>query len=111
MNTQALHPKFVEAMEAIKRLPEGHPDSFDLYTQAFRCAPEALKQAMEQKALELGLMPKAMRVDSEGNAVFSDIQMAEHFGIPVEEIRAQIEHVQATFGDEGFVTGPTFRKQ
>lgn len=111
MNTAHLHPKFVEAMEAIKRLPEDHPASFNLFIQAFRHAPEELKRDFHQKALELGLIPESTHVDREGGPVFSDIQIAKHFGVPVEEIRQQIEHMMDTFGDEGIVNGPIFRKQ
>lgn len=89
-----LHPLFVEAMEAIEKLPPGHPDFGRWMAQAMDYAPEDIRARINAKAKELGLYPETPYRDDDGEPLFTCAQLAEHFGLPLEEVESQARAFQ-----------------
>lgn len=84
-----LHPKFVAAMESLKRIPQdqrrNNPAASALFEQAVTYAPDHLQEIFHAKAREMGLLPEATHYTEGGEPLYSTAQLAQHLGIPLEE--------------------------
>lgn len=112
---KSLHPKFLEAGEALQKLTQEHgedaasmPEHQHLYSQLMKFAPEEFHQAAKAKARELGLIPPTRTVDKSGNPIYSIEQIAEHLGTSVEEVQGMAERMEL---EDGFYQGPVFPVQ
>lgn len=93
----AHHPKFVEAMERLKELQDRHgeavmelPENEQLWAQVFEYAPPEFMQAVHDVATEMDLLPQTKYVNDAGEPLYSAEQIAEKFGIPVEQVERDI---------------------
>lgn len=60
------------------------------------CAPEEISRQLHAKAQETGLFPTAKYRDADGNPMYTEYDIAEHLGIPVEEVRKRTDaHIRA----------------
>lgn len=96
----AHHPKFVAAMERLKELQDQHgeavmdlPENNELWAQAFKHAPPAFMQAAHEVAAELNLLPETQFVNDAGEPVYSVEQIADKFGMPVEEVEKKVHEL------------------
>lgn len=111
-----IDPRFWEAGHELQRIAqeEGEdalhkPQHAHLYAKMLRYAPKDLREAMEAKASELGLMPKATHVGEDGQPVFSVEQLAKTHGVSVEEVGEFIAQADIDPGD--LYRGPVFPLQ
>ena len=96
---EPLHPKFIAAGEAMERMREElgeeaahqHPEYQRLFSQVLKYAPRELLAAMNAKAREMGLMPETKFVDDAGRPIFTAEQIAETFGVPLEEVQQFVQ--------------------
>lgn len=91
------HPKFEQAMVKLAELQElhgeeamNHPEFDALWATVFEFAPPQFMQAARDTAAELGLLPETRYVDDAGEPVYSAEQIAEKFGIPLEQMEQDI---------------------
>ena len=105
-----LHPKFIEAMEQLKKIPreqwKSSEEARQWRDQTMAYAPEYLQKEMDQKARELGLIPEPQFYTENGQPVFTAEQIAAHLGLPVEQVIADAERFQAEFGDHLVAVDP-----
>jgi len=100
----ARNPKFVRAMERIEQLHEQHgpaaaeelPECKDLWVQVFDSAPPEFMQILRDTAKEFDLLPDTKYVNDAGEPMYSADQIAEKFGMPVEQVEKDIRE---KFGD------------
>jgi hypothetical protein len=94
-----LHPKFLEVLDHLEsvRDPARVDDSETKrwLAQAIAFAPASLQYQFGEKARELGLVPVATLHDGKGEPVITAEQIAEHLGLPVENIRREFEDLAA----------------
>ncbi len=109
-----IDPRFWEAGRALRSVAEKEgkaaihkPEHAHLFAQMHMFAPEAFKQEMVAKAMEMNLLPKATHVGEDGQVVFTSQQIADKHGISVEEIESLI----AKAGLHDLYTGPVFPLQ
>lgn len=109
-------PRFWAAGNELQRiaLEEGEdaihkPEHAHLYAKMLRYAPKDLREAMEAKANELGLIPKATHVGEDGQPIFSKEQLAEAHGVSIEEVERFI--AQADIDPDDLYSGPVFPLQ
>lgn len=109
-------PRFWEAGHELQRIAEEEgedairkPEHAHLYTKMLRYAPKDLREKMEAKANELGLIPKATHVREDGQPVYSKEQLAAVHGVSVEEVERFIAQADIDPGD--FYNGPVHRIQ
>ena len=69
-----------------------------------RFAPKVLREEMDAKAKELGLLPQATHVGEDGQPVFSTQQLADTHGVSVEEVERFI--AQSGIDPDDLYTGP-----
>ena len=101
----AHHQKFIEAMEAIKRLhdmygqeaAEDLPEARQLWRQVFEHAPSEFIAAVREECEMLNLIPKTEFVNDAGEPVYTCQQLADQLGIPVEQVDKQMRE---NFGDQ-----------
>lgn len=96
--------RFYELLERFGRLSEQqkHGDAGrGLMEEMLICAPPDIKKLFHDKASELGLYPKARYCDENGAPVFTEYDVAEHFGIPVEEVRADADAMMRRHASSG----------
>ena len=89
----------MEGKEAIHK-----PEHAHLYVQMLRFAPKVLREEMDAKAKELGLLPQATHVGEDGQPVFSTQQLADTHGVSVEEVERFI--AQSGIDPDDLYTGP-----
>lgn len=89
VNASAFHPKFVAAMESLKRIPQdrirNNPAASALFEQVVQYAPEYLQKIFMAKAREMGLLPDPEFYAEDGEPVYTTGQLASHLGISLEE--------------------------
>ncbi len=99
------HPKFVEAMVAIKHLHDLHgpsaaedlPETKKWWCQIFKYASSEFKAMAREECERLNLIPKTEFVNDAGEPVYTCQQVADQLGIPVEQVDKQMRE---NFGDE-----------
>lgn len=113
---EPLHPKFLEAGEALERIAEeegrdavNKVEHAHWFMQMVQYAPPSLRRDMNDKAQELGLMPKPTHVDANGSPVFTLEQAAAHHGLTHEEVLAMLPAMEGE-GDLLY-RGPTYALQ
>lgn len=94
----------VEGEDAIHKQEHAH-----LYAKMLRFAPKDLREQMEAKADELGLIPKATHVKADGSPVYSKEQLAKANGVSVEEVDRFL--AQAEIDPNDLYDGPVFPLQ
>ena len=106
-----IDPRFWAAGSELKRIANEQgqdaihkPEHAHLYGQMLRFAPKALREEMDAKAKELGLLPKATHVGENGQPVFSAQQLADTHGVSVEEVERFI--AQSGIDPDDLYTGP-----
>lgn len=107
-NHSEFHPKFVEAMEALERIPEDQrhtsPIADDLMAQAMQYAPDYLRQMFREKLRELGLLPEPAFYTDGGEPLYTSEQVAKTLGISLEEANAQVALLMEEHPEMGFRT-------
>ena len=96
------HPKFLEAITKVMELDALHgaevarklPEHIALWRTIFDFAPPEFIKLMREGAKEFGLLPETKYVNDAGEPVYSAEQIAEKFGVPVEQVLQDIiEHM------------------
>ncbi|QTD44579.1 hypothetical protein [Ottowia testudinis] len=94
----SVHPKFVEAGEALMALNEHHGDAVlhspkyqSLFHQMLKYAPPEFMQTLREGAKQFGLLPETKFVNDVGQPVYTSAQIAEKFGVPIEEVEKFID--------------------
>ena len=89
--------KFMAAAKALQDFRAQHgdgyrtkPESIPLWQEFLAHAPPDVLQAFSAKAKELDLMPEAKFVNDAGEPVFTVEQIAEKFGIPVQQVEQDL---------------------
>ena len=92
-------PEFLAAMSACLRLVETlgmeHPDTARAMQRAMLLSPPSLNDFMEDKAMELGLMPDAGGYTDDGAPVFSLESIAAKLGISVYEAQQAMDAMRS----------------
>lgn len=106
---QLRHLKFIAAGKALQEFRaqhpndyRQHPDSIPLFQEFLDHAPPEVLAAFDAKAKAMNLMPEARHVNDAGEPVFSTEDIAEKFGISVEQVERDLRE---KFGAEP-ETGP-----
>lgn len=94
---QLKHMKYMEAGKALQDFRAKHPKNYRdlpegiaLFNEFLEHAPPEVLQAFEAKAKELDLLPETKYVNDAGEPVYPTEQIAEKFGIPVEQVENEI---------------------
>lgn len=98
------HRRFYRLLECWGRLTEEQKLSDagkHMMEDMLICAPPEISQQLREKADSLGLYPKARYCDENGEPVFTEYEVAEHFGIPVEEVRTMTDAMIRRHGENG----------
>jgi hypothetical protein len=94
-DTEDEHPKFSEAVDAIERLQaSGEPDPeavFQWLLQAVEYAPDSLRAEIIGMAYRKGRFPETKYRTPDGKPIYTAAQVAERFGVTVEDIHSHIE--------------------
>lgn len=110
-NATDLHPKFVAAMESLKRIPEdqrrNNPAASALFEQAVTYAPAPLQEIFYAKALEMGILPKATHYTEDGEPLYATTQLAQHLGISLEEANQVAQDLAEKYPDLASANGST----
>lgn len=90
--------RFAQAKQEIERIAAEHgrevacgPEYAHLFVQAMLNAPDELAEYVQQTAREMDLLPKASHVDDDGSPIYTSQEVAEKFGIPVEQVERDIQ--------------------
>lgn len=109
-------PRFMAAGQELKRIAEEEgedaihkPEHAHLYAKMMRFAPKDLREEMEAKAHELGLIPKATHVGEDGQALYSVEQLANANGVSLAEMEQFI--VDADIDPDDLHCGPVYPLQ
>ena len=90
--------KFTELMEQHYAQPDRESDeACRLLALALCYAPEELKRSMHNEMKTI--MPPVTHVDGAGNPMYSVQQIAEHFGVSVEEVEKRNRLMQQDHPD------------
>lgn len=94
---QLKHLKFLAAGKALQdfraKYGEGYrhaPESIPLFEEFLKHAPPEVHQKFLDKAKDLDLLPEATHVNDAGEPVYSAEQIAEKFGVPVEQVEKDL---------------------
>ena len=85
------------------------PEHAHLYAKMMRFAPKDLREEMEAKAYELGLIPKATHVGEDGQPLYSVEQLANANGVSLAEMEQFI--ADADIDPNDLHSGPVFPLQ
>lgn len=90
--------RYAQASQEMERIAAEHgrealcePEHAHLLGQLMLNAPRELLDSMSQKAREMDLLPTASHVDEDGNPVYTSLEVAEKFGLSVEQVESDME--------------------
>ncbi|MDC5507330.1 hypothetical protein ACT4ZN_11500 [Acinetobacter baumannii] len=104
--------EFSAAMEKyealVKTKGEDSEEARNQFMKAMLLAPDWFNDMARDKAKEMGLLPNAIYCLEDGTQVFTPEQVAEHLGVPVDEVISQIERLKAIQAEQKKVTADNF---
>lgn len=105
------YPEFFAGLEEIGRIREEHGEDAlhgqeysGLFVKLLRTAPPRYRAEADNILSEA--LPTATHVTEDGQAVFSAQQIADKWGVPVDEVEAQIQRMADMGLSDGIHTGP-----
>lgn len=106
-------PEFSAEMKKYEAIMEanGGKDSEEARNQfmkAMLLAPDWFNDMARDIANEMGLIPKEVFCLEDGTKVFTPEQVAEHLGVPVDEVINQVEKLRAFQAEQGKVVAESF---
>jgi len=103
LELQQRHEKFMAAVAALVEFREKHPEDYRqrpegaaLFCEFLNHAPPEVLKEFHDKAVECDFMPETKFVNDAGEPVYSAEQIAEKFGVPVEQVERDL---RTMFGD------------
>ncbi|WP_353233341.1 hypothetical protein [Diaphorobacter ruginosibacter] len=101
---QQKHEKFMAAAKALLDHREKHPKDYRhrpegaaLFLEFLNHAPPEVLKEFHDKAVECDFMPETKFVNDAGEPVYSAEQIAEKFGVPVEQVEKDLSRL---FGEQ-----------
>ncbi|MDR9699451.1 hypothetical protein RJC83_01545 [Acinetobacter baumannii] len=99
----------MEKYEAlVKTTGEDSEEARNQFMKAMLLAPDWFNDMARDIANEMGLIPKEVFCLEDGTKVFTPEQVAEHLGVPVDEVINQIEKLRAIQAEQGKVVADSF---
>ncbi|CAA0285292.1 hypothetical protein [Acinetobacter baumannii] len=109
---QTFPAEFSAAMEKyealVKTKGEDSEEARNQFMKAMLLAPDWFNDMARDIANEMGLVPNAVYCLEDGTKVFTPEQVAEHLGVPVDEVINQIEKLRAIQAEQGKVVADSF---
>lgn len=92
----------MEKYEAVvKTKGEDSEEARNQFMKAMLLAPDWFNDMARDIANEMGLIPKEVFCLEDGTKVFTPEQVAEHLGMPVDEVINQVEKLRAIQAEQG----------
>lgn len=89
--------RYAQASREMERIAAEHgrealcePEHAHLLAQLMLNAPREFLDTLSEKAREMDLLPTASHVDEDGNPVYTSLEIAEKFGLSVEQVESDI---------------------
>ncbi len=99
----------MEKYEAlVKTTGEDSEEARNQFMKAMLLAPDWFNDMARDIANEMGLIPKEAFCLEDGTKVFTPEQVAEHLGVPVDEVINQIEKLRAIQTDLDKIVAESF---
>ena len=109
---QTFPAEFSAAMEKyealVKTKGEDSEEARNQFMKAMLLAPDWFNNMARDIANEMCLIPKEVFCLEDGTKVFTPEQVAEHLGVPVDEVINQIEKLRAIQAEQGKVVADSF---
>lgn len=78
------------------------------FMKAMILAPDWFNDMARDIANEMGLLPKEVFCLEDGTKVFTPEQVADHLGVPVDEVINQVEKMRAIQAEQGKIVAESF---
>lgn len=92
----------------VKSKGEESEEARNQFMKAMLLAPDWFNDMARDIANEMGLIPKEVFCLEDGTKVFTPEQVAEHLGVPVDEVINQVEKLRAIQAEQGKVVADSF---
>ena len=90
-------PAFIQAMQEYERISSRYGIDSEQEREQLRnvlsLAPQSLKDEMHQKAKEMGLIPPPSGYTDDGQPIYSNVDLAKHFGVSVDELNERLDQL------------------
>ncbi|HCJ6519572.1 TPA: hypothetical protein NU719_003532 [Acinetobacter baumannii] len=99
----------MEKYEAlVKSKGEESEEARNQFMKAMLLAPDWFNEMARDIANEMGLIPKEVYCLEDGTRVFTPEQVAEHLGVPVDEVINQVEKLRTIQAEQGKIVAESF---